>query len=309
MSVSAFPNSSNEHFEQLRKAPTLAAPTAILFVASMVGIAMVWYFAVTDVIPLWVGAIANGVITYLLFSVIHDASHKSLSSVSWVNETIGAIGLFFLFPYAPMVLLRWVHNKHHSHTNGPKDPDRFEHESPWWQIPFRWMFFDGAYIWYFIKNGQSVRKRHGKELITFYSFLLLLFVGAMYLGFAWELFMLWFVPSRITLFIIAVVFVILPHHPAMIAQEEDPYMATTMRFGWEWLLNPLLVYQNYHLIHHLYPEIPFYRMHKAYYLKYDEINAHRVPRQTAFALKPENYEEHFAVRRELDLAKNGAALA
>ena len=229
-----------------------------------------------------------------------------MSSVSWINETIGAIGLFFLFPYAPMVLLRWVHNKHHTHTNGPKDPDRFEHESPWWQVPFRWTFFDGAYIWYFIKHGQNVRKKHGTELVVFYSLLALLFVAAIYFGFGWELFMLWFVPSRITLFIIAIVFVILPHHPAIIAQDEDPYMATTMRFGWEWLLNPLLVYQNYHLIHHLWPEIPFYRMHKAYYLKYDEINAHGIPRQTAFGLKPENYEEHFAVRRRLDLARKEA---
>lgn len=306
MAASAFPTTSDELFEQLCKAPLLALPTAVLFLITMGGIASTWYLALNDVIPLWVGAIANGLITYLLFSVIHDASHKSLSNIPWINETIGAIGLFFLFPYAPMVLLRWVHNKHHSHTNGAKDPDRFEHESPWWQIPLRWTLFDAAYIWYFIKNGQNVRKKHGTELILFYSFLGLLFVAAVYFGFGWQLFMLWFVPSRITLFILAVVFVILPHHPALVEQEEDPYMATTMRFGWEWLLNPLLVYQNYHLIHHLYPEIPFYRMHKAYYLKYDEINAHGIPRQTAFGLKPENYEEHFAVRRRLDLARKEA---
>lgn len=254
MAATTFPTSTDEHFERLRQAPVLALPTALLFVVSMAGIATTWYLALNAMIPLWVGAIANGVITYLLFSVIHDASHKSLSSVGWINESIGAIGLFFLFPYAPMVLLRWVHNKHHTHTNGPKDPDRFEHESPLWQVPFRWTFFDGAYIWYFVKYGQNVRKKHGTELVVFYSFLMLLFVAALYFGFGWELFMLWFVPSRITLFIIAIVFVILPHHPAIIAQEEDPYMATTMRFGWEWLLNPLLVYQNYHLIHHLWPE-------------------------------------------------------
>jgi hypothetical protein len=79
-----------------------------------------------------------------------------------------------------------------------------------------------------------------------------------------------------------------------------PYMATTMRFGLEWLLTPLLVYQNYHLIHHLYPEIPFYRMHKAYYLRYDEINAQDIPRQTAFGLAPENIESHRAFRRMKD---------
>ena len=309
MVTDVFPRTSDEHFEQLRRAPFLAPPTTVLFVVSMAGIGAIWYFALTGAIPLWVGAIINGLITYLLFSVIHDAAHKSLSNVGWINESIGAVGLFFLFPYAPMVLLRWVHNKHHTHTNGVKDPDRFEHESPWWQIPLRWTFFDGAYIWYFIKHGRNVRAKHGTELILYYAFLAVLFAAALYIGFGWELFMLWFVPSRITLFIIAIVFVILPHHPAIIAQEEDPYMATTMRFGWEWLLNPLLVYQNYHLIHHLWPEIPFYRMHKAYYLKYDEINSRRIPRQKAFNLKPENYDEHFAVRRALDLSQGKAVSA
>lgn len=300
MAASVFPSNRLEHFEQLREPPFLALPTALLFVASMGGIGTVWYFALTGQIALWQGALANGLITYLLFSVIHDAAHYSLSRVGWINETIGAIGLFFLFPYAPMVLLRWVHNKHHSHANGPMDPDRFEHESPWWQVPFRWMFFDGAYIYYFVKYGQSVRKKHGSKLVLFYSFLAALFAGSVYLGYGLELLMLWFLPSRITLFLIAVVFVILPHYPALVAQDEDPYMATTMRFGFEWLLTPLLVYQNYHLIHHLYPEIPFYRMHKAYFLRYDEINAHDIPRQTAFGLVPENIEAHRSFHRLKD---------
>lgn len=302
MDASFFPKNKDEYFEQLRQPPMLAVPTFLLFVASMASIGSVWYLALTGEISLWVGAIANGLITYLLFSVIHDASHMSLSRIKWVNETIGAIGLFFLFPYAPMVLLRWVHNKHHSFANGPMDPDRFEHESPWWQVPFRWAFFDGAYIHYFIMHGQKVRKRHQTELIVYYSFLVALFAAALYLGFGLELLMLWFVPSRITLFLIAIVFVILPHYPAIVAQDEDAYMATTMRFGWEWLLTPVLVYQNYHLIHHLYPEIPFYRMHKAYFVKFDEINRQNIPRQTAFGLEPENIESHRAYRRSKDFA-------
>ena len=38
----------------------------------------------------------------------------------------------------------------------------------------------------------------------------------------------------------------------------------------------------------------------------DEINQQRIPRQKAFGLKPENYDEHFAVRRELDQAQGKA---
>lgn len=303
MVTSAFPTSKEDYFQQLREPPLLALPTAVLFVASMTGLGLVWYMALIGQIPLWAGASINGLLTYVLFSVIHDAAHLSLSRMKWLNETIGTIGLFFLFPYAPMVLLRWVHNKHHSYANGPMDPDRFEHESPWWQIPVRWAFFDAAYIYYFIKHGQSVRKRHGAQLIMFYAFLAALFAGALYFGYGLELFMLWFIPSRIALFLICIVFVILPHYPALVAQDEDPYMATTMRFGWEWLLTPVLVYQNYHLIHHLYPEIPFYRMHKAYFVRYDEINAQDIPRQHAFGLAPANIESHYAYRLAKDIDK------
>lgn len=55
---------------------------------------------------------------------------------------------------------------------------------------------------------------------------------------------------------------------------KNPFQATTIRRGWEWLLTPLMVYQNYHLIHHLYPTIPFYN-----YLKVPAV-------QSAFGLTP-----------------------
>ena len=48
----------------------------------------------------------------------------------------------------------------------------------------------------------------------------------------------------------------------------------------------------YHLIHHLYPEVPFYKMHKVWFLKYDEINRHNLSLQTAFGLVPSNIEAH-----------------
>jgi fatty acid desaturase len=283
---------SEDYFSSLREAPAVAIPTVTLFVFVMTGITATWYFALMGDLPMWAGAIINGLLTYGLFSVIHDASHHSLSSNKRFNETLGSIGLFFLFPYAPMVALRWVHNQHHIYANGPMDPDRFEHESPWWQVPFRWTFFDGYYIYYFFKHGGKVIKRHAKALIIYYSSLALLFAASLYFGYGYELFMLWFIPSRITLFLVAIAFVILPHQPALVAQNEDPYMATTMRLGWEWLLTPLLVYQNYHLIHHLYPEIPFYKMHKVWFLKYDEINAQDISKQTAFGFQPFNLQSH-----------------
>ena len=283
---------SEKLFQSYLKSPFLAMPTVIIFFLVMGGMYNVWVYALAGTLPMWAGALINGILSYWLFSIIHDASHHSLSSNKLINETVGGIGLFFLFPYAPMIALRWVHNKHHIHANGPMDPDQFEHNSPWWQVPIRWSCFDAYYIYYFFKYGGKVIKRNLVPLIAFYTALIVAFITALYFGYGYEIFMLWFIPSRISLFLIAVVFVILPHHPATVGQEEDKYMATTMRMGWEWLLTPLMVYQNYHLIHHLWPEIPFYKMHKAWYLKYDEINAENISLQTAFGLEPANLESH-----------------
>ena len=56
--------------------------------------------------------------------------------------------------------------------------------------------------------------------------------------------------------------------------------------GWEWLITPLMVYQNYHLIHHLYLNVPFYNHLKNGHLKYGELVAERPAVQSAFGLMP-----------------------
>ena len=70
--------------------------------------------------------------------------------------------------------------------------------------------------------------------------------------------------------------------------DDVAFMATTMRMGWEWLPTPLLVYRNDHLIHHLSPTVPFYKMHDVCYLTYDGLSAGNVSDLSAFGLTPAN---------------------
>ena len=300
------PNAPSETLlRDYMRAPTLAVPTALLAIFMLGGMALVWYLCLTGRISFWAGALVNGLLSYGLFSPIHDGAHRAISRIGWLNEAIADVSLLFLFPYAPMVALRWLHNQHHIHANGAQDPDRFEHDGPGWQAPLRWALFDAWYIYYFFTRGQHLVKKHKKSLIAFYTSLVLVVGFLLYQGLGYELFMLWFIPVRIALFLIALVFVILPHHPAVVSHQENPYLATTMRMGWEWLLTPLLVYQNYHLIHHLYPTVPFYKMHKVWYLRYDEHARHDVSYQTAFALEPQNIELHRQFHAQSRSAGNG----
>jgi ring-1,2-phenylacetyl-CoA epoxidase subunit PaaE len=51
----------------------------------------------------------------------------------------------------------------------------------------------------------------------------------------------------------------LPHHGLEDTQRDNRYRATRTRVGMEWLFTPLMLSQNYHLVHHLHPSVPFHR--------------------------------------------------
>lgn len=59
-------------------------------------------------------------------------------------------------------------------------------------------------------------------------------------------------------------------------------------------MTPLLVYQNYHLIHHLYPMVVFYKMHNVWHLKYDQLSEGNIRYQSAFKMAPENIASHLS---------------
>lgn len=58
----------------------------------------------------------------------------------------------------------------------------------------------------------------------------------------------------------------LPHHDLADTQRSNRYGgATRARVGMEWLYTPLMLSQNYHLVHHLHPSVPFYRYRKTWH--------------------------------------------
>ena len=93
----------------------------------------------------------------------------------------------------------------------------------------------------------------------------------------------------------------LPHHGLEDTQTQNRYRATRNRVGLEWLFTPLMLSQNYHLVHHLHPSIPFYRYLKTWrrneaaYLERDPAIA------TAFgkSLNPEEFRQWKQLNRKL----------
>lgn len=281
----------SERFAMLTATPLVSLPALGLF---LLGVAIfVWstMAGMAGTIPVALAVMLNGFAIYLFFSMLHDAIHESVSSNKPTNELLGRISLFFMIPFAPLEIARWIHLKHHAHTACAEDPDNFMHHGRWWVLPLRWANFDVFYTVYFLKgyfDGEAVARRHAPAVAFYVVVLIGLVFGFVFAGYGLEFFVFWFLPSRIGAMLTGCVFVFLPHHPADISSHQDKYAASTIRQGWEWLLTPLMAFHNYHLIHHLFPQVPFYKYLKMWDLRGEEILTHKPAMHDTFKLRPAN---------------------
>lgn len=260
---------------RLKSAPPVAWPTVVMFVVCIAIIAAVWAAGIRGTLPLWAGALINGVAAYFLFSVVHDSSHNAVSRIKWLNEAFGRIGLVYFAPLAPMDVARYIHMAHHRYANDPaRDPDAYSHTLDIW-FPLRWLNFDYYYTrWFFTQGGDFARRKYGA--VALYAASILGSCGAIiYAGYGLELLMLWFIPTRISSFLFVLVFSYLTHQPFETTGKEDEYKATVLRLGADCWWGLVMTNHNYHLIHHLYPNAPFYTYRRIMALKRDEILARK----------------------------------
>lgn len=262
-------SSADSGFKQLIRAPRLAWPTVLLCGACLSGLAITDYYALSGALNYWLAALINGVITYFFFSVVHDSSHGAISTNKRVNDFFGHIGMIFFGPLAPLNFARWIHMQHHRFTNDPiKDPDHFGHIKDVF-APLRWMNFDYYYTKYFLLHAGPMRKKFMSRLIFQIALVVCIVAVAFAYGYGEEVVMLWLLPTRISSILFVMMFIYLPHAPFKATAQEDEYQASNIRAGYEWLLTPLMTCQNYHLVHHLYPTAPFYRMQKIWQKRLD----------------------------------------
>jgi beta-carotene hydroxylase len=273
-------------FKRLTRAPPVAWPTVILFVLLAVTYVSVYWFGGTGVIPLWVGTLLNTVVGYVAFSVAHDSIHRAVSSNVKLNDAIGQMGLMLVLPYVDARMFRWAHILHHRFTSGDRDPDK-AFQGAWWTLPFRWVLIDVAYFIHALKHGDKVSKPYLRRSLQYFAVVAAVVVGFIWAGYGLEVFMLWFLPSRMVMLVLGFNFFWLPHVPHDVSQEENFTRATTVRFGFEWLLGPVMQYQNYHLIHHLYPMTPFYNNYKVWKLLEKELCKKELAIQHNFDIHPE----------------------
>jgi beta-carotene hydroxylase len=273
-------------FKALTRAPKVAWPTVTMWVLLPVGFVGSYVLCGSGMLPLWVGLVVNTVVGYLAFSVAHDCIHRSISTNTRFNDAVGQLGVLLVLPYVDIRLFRWAHILHHRFASGPRDPDEV-FRGAWWTLPLRWMFIDVAYLIHGLRHADKISKPFLRNSLVMAAFVIVLLVSLIVAGYGLEVLMLWFIPSRLIQLALGFSFFWLPHVPHDVSQEENFTRATTIREGWEWLLGPLLQYQNYHLIHHLFPMTPFYNNYKVWQTIEPELRAKELAIQRGFAIHPE----------------------
>ena len=187
-------------------------------------------------------------------TVIHDACHNAAHPNRWINQAMGhgaAILLGFSFP----VFTR-VHLQHHSHVNDPKnDPDHIVSTfGPVWLIAPRFFYHE-----YFFFERKLWRKY---ELIQWgleRGLFITIVIAGIKFNFMNVIYNLWFGPALMVGVTLGIFFDYLPHRPFLSRNRWKNARVYPSR-----VMNLLIMGQNYHLVHHLWPSIPWFEYKPAY---------------------------------------------
>jgi len=257
-------------FKALTQRPNIAWPTVMLLVAAFALFGLSTFAYLQGALPLFWAILLNAIAAYMSFTPAHDASHNSVSTNRHLNEWVGRIATVLQSPVPFFRTFRYVHMQHHRFTNDEtKDPDVYAGTGPGWLLPFKWMTLDLNYFHYYFKRSDFMKrpKSERTELYLAVFFGLLVLAVVTLAGWLEYYLLLFLLPARLTALFLALTFDFLPHYPHQAYAGDQPFQCTSNRVGMEWLLTPVLLYQNYHLVHHLYPTVPFYRYLKIWKAK------------------------------------------
>ncbi len=251
----------------LQDRPRFAWPTLILFLACVSLFAGSIVLGLRGVISLPVSVALSTVASYISYSITHEAAHNAISTHRWLNDGIGRFAMLGFSITPSFETYRYLHLVHHRYTNDPiYDPDCFCGSGPAWSFPLRWCAMDASYIATYFRVGNYKERPQAEKREFWLAVALSAAAIALICAQGWlrPFLLLYLLPTRIGLFCLAFAFDFLPHYPHRVKVQESNYRATSNRVGLEWLMTPLLVGQNYHLAHHLYPAVPFYRYQRVW---------------------------------------------
>jgi len=219
-------------------------------------------------VSLWpVVLVVHGILLMFLFTLMHEATHKTAFASRSTNEAVAIIcGLILAIPAQ---WFKYFHFAHHRHTQDPeKDPELATAKpTTRWQYV---QYLSGVPLWYaqfstLIKNARGrccdefvPHSRHvtvtkeARWMLVLYALVL---ITSLYFKFT-HLVYIWILPAFLgqpflRLFLLA--------EHGHCAQVKDVFSNT--RTTWTNVLTRTIAWNMpYHAEHHAYPSVPFFRL-------------------------------------------------
>lgn len=245
--------------------PAIAWPTLALAIALPIAQVIIVGLALSGYLSYWLATPILGFISYSYYTQIHESIHENIvrnRKYNWVHTVIGwwgSLNLFYTWP-----ILRRTHQLHHSHTNGEKDPDHALVGGSFLRLVGQLLKATIIYIIpYFLtlkfeeaiySSKEILNKREFREHLVVMHLLQAFVLAMVVLGFGVQILFLFILPTLMGGFMLMVFFQWLPHFPF---DTTDRYHNSRIS---EWPFADKLMYgQNIHLIHHMWPSVPFYK--------------------------------------------------
>ncbi len=241
----------------------------VWFLGVLAGVGAVSAATVTGHLPYWAAMPINAFLIYGIFATLHEAVHDNVvgrhRGLVFIEHLVGHISGFVLL--APYPGFRALHLHHHQHTNDPvEDPDYWVKDSNYLRVILRCLVIQPIYVWHLWKIARNPRimRAFVFEILYILSYIPII-AGAYWLGFGNQLVLLWIVPAYFGVCLCPLMFDWPVHHPH---DNRGRYTGTAILLfprPLRYVMEIAFLGHSYHLMHHLFPRIPFYHYGKAYY--------------------------------------------
>lgn len=248
------------------KADGLKNPTVSLFVASitLLLLSSIGYLA-HRLFPA-ITILLNSAALYAGFTVLHDSVHGVAHRRRVASRALGTVfGFLLTFTYP---FFRAIHMRHHAHANDRTlDPDMVTASLPFAAVPFIGGFaIYGSYHYHFYRKRLWRTRAELIEVAGCELFYLSILIASLLGGWLIHLLTVWVFPLVVTLLLLVFTFDYLPHAP----HDSTERLHNARAYGGRWIAL-LHLNQNYHLIHHLWPRIPWFRYREVCLLTRDDL--------------------------------------
>ena len=271
-------SSDEAHMAHHREALTIARRymgdvawgTVATSLGSLAALGLSTYAALAGWWPYWAAMLANGYLLLMQFMAVHEGLHRAIGGDDprwkWLSPALAWIGgIATLIPYRGYDTMHMVH---HRYTNDfERDPDTWCAGTNPVLLILRFFTQTPHYIYLMTKFGfwKDPKERRGYWIaaahhITAWS----LVAAGFWFGYWREILMLWIVPTFLNVAFIGLIFNYLPHHPHVSRERYTDTSVFLLPRPIHGLVTALDMFQTYHLIHHLFPRIPFYRIGRAF---------------------------------------------